>query len=150
MRQNQIVTILQKQVLKQTVERAEGKSKITAIFNKYKDTLDNLIDSSNIESPDYPDSSNWLRLIDKGLYNTLKSKDGSPTFLEEDCLDEDISITSLEPTSKIQDSQVHQCHDVAILGAKNGRAQYGKSQQGEEDGKNKRVREVEKAIGEIK
>ena len=98
-----------------------------AISNKYKDTLDDLIDSSDIEFPDHPDSSNWLRLIDiKGSRNTPKFRDGSPTFLEKDCLDENILIMSLEPAPKIRDSQVHQCHDIATLSAKNGRAQYGK------------------------
>lgn len=49
--QNKIVTIFQKQVLKQTVGGAEGKSEIVAIPNKYKDTLNNLINSSDIEFP---------------------------------------------------------------------------------------------------
>ena len=111
------------------------------IFHKYKDTFDNLIDNSDTKSPDYPDSPNQPRLIDKRLRNAFKSRDCLPTFLKEDCLDDNISIMSLKLTSKIQDSQVHQCHDVAIFGAKSGRAQYGKGQQSWEDRKGKRGRE---------
>ena len=115
--------ILQKQVLKQAVGGAEGKFEIAAIFNKYKDTLDDLIDSSDTKSPDYSDSPNWPGLIDtKGSRNAPKSKDGSPTFLEEDCLDEDLLIMLLEPASKIRDFQVHQRHDVITLDTKSGRA----------------------------
>ncbi len=36
---------------------------------------------------------------------------------------------------------MHQCHDVATLGAKSGKVQYGKGQQGGEDRKDKRGRE---------
>ena len=103
MRQNQIVTILLKQVFKQTVGGVEEKSEITAIPNKYKDTLDNLIDSSDIEFPYYLDFLNQLELIDKGSRNMPKSKDNSPTFLEKDCLDKNILNTSLESALKIQD-----------------------------------------------
>ena len=81
----------------------EEKSEIIVIFNKYKDTLNNLINNSDIKSPDYPDSPNWLGLIDKESCNGPKSRDGSPTFLKEDCLDKNILITSLEPTLKIWD-----------------------------------------------
>ena len=59
------------------------------------------------------------------------------TILEEDCLDKDISITSLEPALKIQNFYVHQYHDVTTLGVKSGRAQYEKGQQDGEDGKGK-------------
>ena len=97
---------------------AEEKSEIEAIFNKYKNTFDDLIDSLDIESLDHLDSLNWPGLIDKGSRNAPKSKDGSPTFLEKDCLDKDISIISLESTLKIWDFQMYQYHDVATLGAK--------------------------------
>ena len=80
---------------------AKVKSEIAAILNKYKETLDDLIDSSDIESPDYPDSPNRPELNDKGLRNTAKSRDGSPNFSIKDCLNEDISITSLESAPKI-------------------------------------------------
>ena len=53
-----MITIFWKQVLKHMVGEAEEKSEIAPILNQYKDTLDNLIDSSDTESPDHPDSSN--------------------------------------------------------------------------------------------
>ena len=99
----------------------KGKFEIMAIPNKYKDTFDDLIDSSDIKSSDHPDSPNRPELIDKELHNVPKSKNSLLTFLEEDHLDKNISITSLEPTPKIQDSQVHQCHNIATLGTKSER-----------------------------
>ena len=80
---------------------AKEKSEIVAIYNKYKNTLDDLINSSDTASLDYTNSSNWPRLIHKKLYHAHKSKDGSPTFIEQDCFNKDVLITSLEPASKI-------------------------------------------------
>ncbi len=80
---------------------AEGRSEIAAIPNKYKDTLDDLIDSSDTESQDRPNSPNRPGLIDKGSRNTPRSRGGSPTLSEEDRLDEDVPVTSLEPAPKI-------------------------------------------------
>ena len=83
------------------VEEVEGKSEIAAIFNKYKDILNDLIDSSNTKFLDCPDFLNWLQLIDKRSRNIPKSRGGSSTFLEKNCLDEDVLITLLELASKI-------------------------------------------------
>ena len=83
------------------VREIKGKSEIAAIPNKYKDILDDLINNSNIESPDYLNFLNYLGLIDKGSCNASKFRDSSPTFLEEDCLDNNISITLLELAPKI-------------------------------------------------
>lgn len=47
-----MITILWKRVFKQIVGGAKEKSEIVIILNKYKDTLNDLIDISNIESPD--------------------------------------------------------------------------------------------------
>lgn len=66
------------------------------ISNKYKDTLDDLIDSSDMESLnqlDFPDRSG---LIDKGLGYASRSRDNSLTLLEDNQLDEDVSVTLLE------------------------------------------------------
>ncbi len=73
------------------VEGTEGKSEIAAIPSKYKDTLDDLIDSSDEKSPDQ------LGPIHKGSRNALRSKGSSIGLLEGDCcLDsEDVSDTSL-------------------------------------------------------
>lgn len=69
--------------------REKKNSKIVAISNKYKDTLDNFIDSSN------PEFLNWLKPINKRLYNTNRYEGSLTGFLEKDCLDEDISDKSL-------------------------------------------------------
>ena len=109
-----------------------------AIPNKYKNTLDDLIYSSDIESLNHSNSSNRPRLIDKGSHNALKSRSGLPTFLEESRLNDNVSITSLEPTLKILDFQIYQLYNIAIFDAKSGRVQYKKGQWDREDGKGKR------------
>lgn len=74
------------------------------ISNRYKDILDKLIDSSDIESSDRAHSPDWPGLIDKGSRNTLRSRDGSPTLSKEDCLDNNVFVMSLELVSIIRDS----------------------------------------------
>ena len=56
-----------------------------AIFNKYKNTLDDLIDSSNAESP------NWPGPIDKGSRNASRSENSLTELLEKDCLNKNVS-----------------------------------------------------------
>ena len=73
-----------------------------AILNKYKNTLDDLIDSSNIEFSDQSDSLDWPEIINKGLCNVSKSKCGLSTLSKANRLDKDIPVTSLELTSRIQ------------------------------------------------
>lgn len=51
----------------------------------------------------------------------LKSKNGSTIFLEENCLDKNILIISLESIPKIEDFQVYQYHDIASFDPKSGR-----------------------------
>ena len=48
-RQDRIIVLLRKKVIKQAVGGAKQKSEILAIPNQYKDTLDDLIDSSDLE-----------------------------------------------------------------------------------------------------
>ena len=43
------MAILQKRVFKKTIERRQEKSEILSIPNKYKDTLEDLVDSLDIE-----------------------------------------------------------------------------------------------------
>ena len=100
----------------------KGKSEILAIFNKYKDTFDDLIDSLDMETPDWPNSLAWPRLIDKRSRNAPRSKSGSPTLSKDDCLDEDVPVM-LAP--KIQAFQMHHPHDVASPSPKSGKVQYG-------------------------
>lgn len=66
------------------VERAEEKSEIMAIFHKYKDTLDDLIDSSDIKFLD------WLGQNNQGSCNALRSKSSSMSFSKRDYLNKDV------------------------------------------------------------
>lgn len=79
----------------------EWKSEIIAIPNKYKNTLNNLINSSNIEFLDWPNSLDLPGLIDKRLHNMFKFRGSLPTSLVGNYLDEDILVTLLELVSKI-------------------------------------------------
>lgn len=56
---------------------------------------------AQIQSLDCPDFLNWPELINKRSRNAPKSKNGLPTFLEENRLNKDVSITLLEPIPKI-------------------------------------------------
>ena len=119
---------------------AEEKSEIAAIPNKYRDTLDDLIDSSDTELPDQPESLVWLGLIDKGTRNVSRSGGAPLSLLEKKkhCLNEDVLVILLELVAKTGDFQVYKYHDVAPLGCKSGRAQYEEGQKGGEDEKDKK------------
>lgn len=111
------------------------KSGITAILNKYKNTFNDLIDSSDTKSP------NWPTLIRKGSRNAPRSKGNIMGFSEEDCFDKDVLDTLLELILKTQNSQIHQCHNIATFDPKSRKTQYEKGRKGEKDGKSKRGRE---------
>lgn len=68
------------------------------IPNRYKNTLDNFIDSSNPESP--------LGPIGKEAHNAPRSRGSLTNFLEKDCLDENVlaSDRSLQLAPKTGDS----------------------------------------------
>ena len=51
-RRDRIIVLLRKKVIKQAVGGAGQKSEILAIPNRYKDTLDDLVDSSDLEHPE--------------------------------------------------------------------------------------------------
>ena len=51
-RRDRIIVLLRKKVIKQAVRGAKQKSEILAIPNRYKDTLDDLVDSSDLEHPE--------------------------------------------------------------------------------------------------
>ena len=74
------------------------------ILNKYKNILDDLIDSSDIEFPDQPKFPDWPGPIDKKIRIAPRSKDASSSLLEENHLGENVSITALEQAPKIRDS----------------------------------------------
>lgn len=117
------------------IGKVKGKSEIVAIPNKYKNTLDDRINNSDINSLDQPNFPDLLGLIDKRLPNMPRSRNGLSTLLKKESLDEDIEIP---------DSQVHQYYDIASLDPKSWRVQYGKSQRGRENGKSNRSRENKK------
>ena len=81
----------------------EEESEIATISNKYKNTLNEFIDSSDTKSPYQPESLDWPRLIDKGIRNAPRFKGTSPNLLEEDCLNKNILVTILERALKTQD-----------------------------------------------
>lgn len=54
------------------------------ILNKYKDTLNDLIDSPN------PKSLDWIGLIDERFYNALRSESSLAGLSKKDYLDKNI------------------------------------------------------------
>ena len=119
----------------------EENSGIVAICNRYNNTFDNLIDSSDAESPDWPGP------INKGLRNAPRFEGSSKELSEGDRLDKVVSDKLSRLAPKTRDSQVHHFHDVAPLGLKSERSRYGKGQMGE---RIKRARRVEKAVREVR
>ena len=101
-RQHQIVSIFKKRVVKQAIRGKVENSEIVAIHNQYKETLDDLIDSSDLELSD------WAGPIDERSRNTPISKWSSTDLLEGNCLDKDLSDKLSRLAPKTQDSQVHQ------------------------------------------
>ena len=98
-----------------------GNSEIVAIPNRYKDTLDNLIDNSDPESPDRAGP------IDERSCNVPISGGSLADRSEGDCLDKDLPDKSSQLEPKIENSQVRQRRVVAPW------AGYWKSQGGGED-----------------
>lgn len=63
---------------------AKKNSKIISLLNRYKNTLNDPTNNLDKESLDY------LRSINKGLYNAPRSKNSSTGLLKRDCLDKNI------------------------------------------------------------
>lgn len=124
-----MIIIFRKQHVKQAVGRVGGQFKIMVIPNKYKDTLDNFIDGSDLESLDHPGP------INEGSRNARRSENSSTRLLKGGHLDENVSDKSTCWAHETEDSQVHQHHNVALFGLKSKRVQYGKCERDEEDGK---------------
>lgn len=78
-----------------------GNSKIMTISNKYKDTLDNFINSSD------PESLYRARPIDERSHNAPRFKNSSADLSEKDCLDEDVPEKLLQLVFKTRDSQIY-------------------------------------------
>ena len=75
-------------------------SEIVAISNRYKDTLDDLIDSSDPESPDRAGP------IDERSHNAPMFEGSSADCSEGNCLDENLPDRSSWLAPKTEDSQV--------------------------------------------
>ena len=122
-RLNHIVTILKKQVVKQAIGTAEGKSEIVTIFNKYKDTLDNFINSLDLKSANRPYP------IDEGLCNALRSAGNSMGLSKGYCLDKNISnCQSAWRAPETGDFQVHQYHNIALFDPISKKEHYRKDE----------------------
>lgn len=67
-----------------------------AIPNRYQDTLDDFINSSDVES------SNWVGSINKRSRNLPQSKNSLIRLLERDCLDKNVLDRSLWLALKIK------------------------------------------------
>lgn len=111
------------------------------MLNKYKHTLDDFIDSSNLKSP------NWLGPIDEELCNVSKSEGSLRRFSERFYLDENFSNSSEWRLSETENFQVHQYRNITSLGHKSGRVQMEKVRGLK---KMKKTRGVEKAVKEIR
>lgn len=113
--QKRIITIIRNQVIKQAVGKKEKNSKIIAISNRYKDTLEDFIDSSNPKA--------LPEIIDERFHNVARFRDSSTSLLEKNCLNKD--VLALEKLSqvvaKIKNPQFHQYRHAATFDSKNKR-----------------------------
>lgn len=75
-----------------------GNLEIVAISKQYKDTLNDLINSSDLEFLDQ------AKPIDEKFWNTLISESSSPDLLKKNCLGEHLLNRSLWLVLKIQNS----------------------------------------------
>lgn len=85
------------------------------ILKKYKDTLDDFIDSSDLEFPD------WAGLIDGRFCNAPKSENSSVGLSRRTCWNKDIPDKLSRLTAKTTNLQVRQRRVVA------SQVGYGKS-----------------------
>lgn len=84
-RQNLIIAILNKQVLKKVIWGAEEKFEIIAVFNKYKNTHNNLIDSLDIEFLEVLRSKCVVIIARLNLERNHLNKDMKDQKGEKDC-----------------------------------------------------------------
>lgn len=84
-----------------------------AIFNKYKDTLDDIIDSLDPKTP--------LKLIHESFCNTPYSKENSTSLLEKNYLNKNILALdrSLKLAPKTEHLKLHQHCDITLFDFKN-------------------------------
>ena len=70
------------------IRKIKNNSEIVAISNKYKDILNNFINSSSSKSLNQP------RLMNKKLYNAFRSKNNLIDLFKRNCLNKNISDKS--------------------------------------------------------
>lgn len=93
------------------------------ISNRYKDNLDDFINSSDLELPD------WLRRIDKRLFNVPRSIDNSTRLLKKSCLDKNVSdYQSAKWVPKTENSQIYYHHENALLSPISKKEYYEKDE----------------------
>lgn len=86
-----------------------------AFSNRYKYTLDKLIDSSDAESPVWPGP------FDKESCNATRSKNSLTRLSKRDSLDDNVPDRLSRLAPKTQNSQVYQRYDIAFLSLKSVR-----------------------------
>lgn len=77
-RRDHIIILLKKRVIKQAVGGAKQKSEILEISNRYKDTLNDLVDNSDLELPE------TLRLNGQRQGNLTPNFEDKPVDIETD------------------------------------------------------------------
>ncbi len=79
---DRIVAILKKHILKQAIRGRQEKSKIMSIPNKYKDTLKDLVDSSDIKHPAIPRQMDLVSDIIPGSKENPSNPEMNNDFLD--------------------------------------------------------------------
>lgn len=82
------------------IKKIKKKMKIVVIYNKYKSTFNDLINSLNTKFLKQLKSLNWLRLINKRIQNAYRFKNTLLGFLKKDYLDKDFLVILLGLTPK--------------------------------------------------
>lgn len=95
------------------VQKVKKKFEIIILPKRYEDSLDELVESLDIDSLDWTNSLNLLRVIDKRSCNVYKFRSDLLTLIKVHCLDDNIKVISLELTSKIHNSQIYLFHNVS-------------------------------------
>lgn len=95
------------------------------ISNRYKNTLNNIINKSNLEF--IPE------LIDKKLCNAPRFRSNLTDLLEKNYFNKNVlaSDKSSQQVSKIRNFKLYQYYDITLFGLKNRRTQYRKGQKKE-------------------
>lgn len=104
----------------------------------------------NTKFPDQLKFLDWPKPIDKGTRNALKSMDTLVNFFEEDCLDKNVLVISLELAFKIWHSPIYKCYNITLFGSKRRRAHYKEDWRDGKDKKDKKSKENKRGKRGIK